>query len=1849
MENINFNNKNHTDLTTNTSNNTDNTEHSEADERNKTTKLDGPESWFSFLNSPSAIHKSQRPVGSKFHISVQGKVLKPEVIRTNSRTNSKKMEPSYDLSSTESYFLLDSTDSLGDISYIRISLDKRIELIHPTMGVLEVIDSDTKARRHGLTPEKLAKVLISGINPTLALNNRSFILFLMQKNAGFATTHDPKEAAKREAQVGHPHRVSLVCEELLGLTGLPVVLNFGARFKFQHWLRTMSAGDIARSITRALGSGKLVAKTWIILIEYLTFITQNACRLGVSSKTKHLDHFLTAAIGFMELRQSYAKGNLMMESPFDIIQVGDKLGSSLGEELESFPKIMTELQSRAVNSSISYKDQDDSSWKSCVHQWIQFAAHSTMALQSIESSGKKFAGLSSESNMAVRIQGYESMFKNYMHPDLSSMNTQECLCDSTVIGGLIDQENLDQILDDSVHEKLDTYLPHLRSMLGTMRYIRMKIKNNMQEPAIGAGVVMNDFSKIITSTIGDLAHSINLTADLDRFRRQMDTISDNEGKMEDLTPDANVSGLDEKAITSNEYLTCEVRGLVNLLNIARHKLFNLQDYHAIRSISIQNAKSSDRSRKQQWVGNYNTIIRKAEEIAVNPHSIGTNSTTTSSQNEKDTTKGNVCQRIVRHNRNFGNIFVINSTCGTVYTKWMAVVSLICSNYDKASMKENLEKLPALIDLISDSDMEAEDLDKLRNELISRPPSFVNDDRKANLMTDPYGIPSKDYVDFVKIIFTTLTAKKIEDAKTDATKKTKLQKDVASLLADFLDKIHERIKDKMIDGVIYTLTDKKNKSTPQGKSFLASMKHQLSITLATIFACITDREKYKDHACPIKWTFERIRPVAKTVIDIKANASIPTDIDLNILLKCKRGQRDTVEARLTMNEKLVMITQSEEKTITKPDEKKTYTDIIIPGVKKYVDKHFKNTIDREDTAGITSLRSLLSDAKSDSLFVEVLTFLHSEADKALAMQALSETIVIDDSDGEDVILPICSHKVKLIEPPSFSENCKNIHKFSPPTYLQEKHGDFIEFIETVAMRYIRKFPQMSYADKGIAIWWLFKSDRLKNLYMKHFGKFLNNVSINGEKEFQSLYVQVARKLFPEQVKTPIHYQDQLRDREWLSQGTDEDFDELLERIKDCLENAYPNEHTSDVNRVRLANTFYEALNNRFYQKFIDEHHYEDFFHKGKINHVITQLNKKKKIRLEQKKRNQHHVTSVRSVQDKKHSPNVNRNSKNSANKNQDFRLSQPGKGRLKNDGKINAAKKSTVNKDTSRKKNIAYVNNKFEKSNRSDNRRPTVRNPERKSTNFRPKPGRGASTFPRRTFNRAANNNTGYMRRDNRTNSYPMRGKSTNYSDRGQRQQNQQRDRRPRISDVKEWGKLRNDSRQQRPDRNRKPVVSDLKKEITFLTRNKNIKPNGGFWVNISEIDKKISSAPGFNLKNYIPEKQWKTTVRQAESNLQKRKEKNKDSRDQAVRTRRNKRKLRSMHRRQNVVVNRREVNLVRSNMYAISSETCRNILRLQKEQATLETTPETDSYKIMVKVGTPADQSSVKAIIDSGAGVNLAGLGVYEKLKRFGKFQPVAEFETPPRLRGASNDQLQVTGALNLDLKLGNRTEYQNCRILVSDSVPSNFFVLGTEFLTDLKHQLSFLFAPIFHRIDCKNMGQKDIKTDCTTDCAVTTNAMIMNPTCKHNCDIIKFIPSGSSHVKFLEHHEEILNSKTPSDLRMGTYTTVDNQAMSIRFVTNEKISFPPNTMKVVKIEPQEEEWCPNTKTFIWKKMNIDDQEILVVASPTKTVEKHTLMRRDEEEAIYNIAENIYLVKNHTDETFQIGKGTAIADCFTIA
>ena len=103
----------------------------------------------------------------------------------------------------------------------------------------------------------------------------------------------------------------------------------------------------------------------------------------------------------------------------------------------------------------------------------------------------------------------------------------------------------------------------------------------------------------------------------------------------------------------------------------------------------------------------------------------------------------------------------------------------------------------------------------------------------------------------------------------------------------------------------------------------------------------------------------MHPKTKKLVDIKVEAELPSAIDIVIILNSKKSQRDIQEARILMGEKLLTIGNKEEATITAAEDKKSFTTQVLPEVKKYVEKHFKNTLRKDDTSGITAIRSVLT--------------------------------------------------------------------------------------------------------------------------------------------------------------------------------------------------------------------------------------------------------------------------------------------------------------------------------------------------------------------------------------------------------------------------------------------------------------------------------------------------------------------------------------------------------------------------------------------------------------------------------------------------------------------------------------------------------------------------------------------------------------------------------------------------------------------------------------------------------------------------------------------------------------------------
>ena len=435
------------------------------------------------------------------------------------------------------------------------------------------------------------------------------------------------------------------------------------------------------------------------------------------------------------------------------------------------------------------------------------------------------------------------------------------------------------------------------------------------------------------------------------------------------------------------------------------------------------------------------------------------------------TKFNLIQQRIdpMTNPKIKRILVINSSNSiTEYAKWQSAIDCLFDsavNTTAKTIAAALENKPILSEWASGSDVDEATMTKIQSAFIHNPPSFVNGS-KVNLVTDSYGITSEKYINFLQDVFKT-TTKDLSEAKTQSAsgthdKRDAIVKKISTVIGEILYKFKTSFEKLYDSECEYASTNKSGRRSVNSKSFKQALRHQLSILFASLFGSIKSEKAFSDHCTPLKWTFERISPKHKPTIEIKLGTGLPTKVELAQLLTIKKTKKENDETRIVLADKIAKIQAEETSKITDDDKKQIYKKQIIPGIEDYTRKFFTHKLVREECGGISSMITLLKIAKTDSLLVDFLDRIHDEASKALECKKLSDSTIEFESDGEDVVLPICNHRVKLTEPPTFSEACKSMHKFDPPKYRYEIYGDFIDFIEGPALEYLRKFSQMSHA-------------------------------------------------------------------------------------------------------------------------------------------------------------------------------------------------------------------------------------------------------------------------------------------------------------------------------------------------------------------------------------------------------------------------------------------------------------------------------------------------------------------------------------------------------------------------------------------------------------------------------------------------------------------------------------------------------------------------------------------------------------------------------------------------------------------
>ena len=522
-----------------------------------------------------------------------------------------------------------------------------------------------------------------------------------------------------------------------------------------------------------------------------------------------------------------------------------------------------------------------------------------------------------------------------------------------------------------------------------------------------------------------------------------------------------------------------------------------------------------------------------------------------------------------------------------------------------------------------------------------PPPFVSFEKDSQAA---YTFKGESYNEFIRSLLDEcekITDKPIEMNPTDEDEKKKVleaaEKIAKPVIKFFTD--NEHVRAKFAERVSFTRRDK-NGTKSYSLSLDSALQQMLNQFLATLFSILTSVSIPKS----LKWTHSKIIPPKINLEDVKYRVDTVTEDDLCAILKMKESLKEAqrIDARVTLTTKLNLIKTEDVKDLA--DEKqKIYNDEVIPVLMKFIEKFFLNTLAKSDRDGISAVKQKITELVPTSKITTILNHLYDKAtlfvpsydpDQAAEQADASD----DDSDVEFVEM---KHIPRQLEPPQMSCMSQQGWKLAQniPLYL-ESEGDFIDFVEGKLANFQRKHNILTYADRAISIWSVFREPTQQNKFLQKFGAFLNPASLKDQNDYIRLYIGVMKLFYPHQKKSSYDYQQQLKTPSWYKQKEGESIDDLYTRLLEQFERAFPGIGIqSSQNKKQMAEILYDAFKDNHYRQYICSFHYRDFFELCKLNYVVIELRKREKIQMEmrlRKARNnalQEPATSVRNVTNK----------------------------------------------------------------------------------------------------------------------------------------------------------------------------------------------------------------------------------------------------------------------------------------------------------------------------------------------------------------------------------------------------------------------------------------------------------------------------------------------------------------------------------------------------------------------------------------------------------------------------------------
>ena len=558
-------------------------------------------------------------------------------------------------------------------------------------------------------------------------------------------------------------------------------------------------------------------------------------------------------------------------------------------------------------------------------------------------------------------------------------------------------------------------------------------------------------------------------------------------------------------------------------------------------------------------------------------------------------------------------------------------------------------------------MEYEDRKEASQLYTNEPPPFVD---FGTGVEAAFCFKGDTYTEFIRTLFDEcekIDNKDMKDVTTkndDDLKKIHAgSKKLSDIVAKFF-KDNEHVKEKFAEDVTLIRQDKKGQKQLKMK-LEDAFSQMLNQFFATLFKMLHGGNVPKK----LGWTHVKIIPPKQSLENVKYRVNTVTQDDLFTILKMKESLKEAtrIDARVTLTTKLALI-KTEDETGMDEDKKKIYNDQIVPVLMKLIEKFFTNTLAQSDRSGIQALKQSMKDVCENSKIVTILDHLHSKA--TLVIPCYTPDQKVDDaSDDSDVEFLETEHIPRQMEPPQMSCMSQQGWKLSQsiPIY-NESEGSFVDFIEGTLAKFQRKHNILTYADRAISIWSVFREPAQQNKFLQKFGAFLNPASMKDQTDYIKLYIGVMKLFYPHQKKNSHDHEMLLKSPTWYKQKVGESIDDLVTRLQEQFDRAFPGVGIkSSQNKKLMAEILFDAFRDNCYRQFICHFHYTDFFDLCKLNTVVAELRKREQqqmeMRLRQERNKASHVKvkNVKTFENKRnenyHNNGGQRNSNGNSNQNQ----------------------------------------------------------------------------------------------------------------------------------------------------------------------------------------------------------------------------------------------------------------------------------------------------------------------------------------------------------------------------------------------------------------------------------------------------------------------------------------------------------------------------------------------------------------------------------------------------------------------